>query len=124
MNKNINKFKFFGIVLIIAAVVSFVFVGCIFDDDFWSDGSLIIKNDTNALPDTITSVTIRLDNSSGIVKYDETVNIKSGESKSYWLDSGTYAVRIRTDMGFEENATVTITNSYTTTLIYDDRGFR
>ena len=119
-----KKWKFFCITLMVVAIISMGLVGCDFDDSSWDEGTLLIKNDTFALPDIIIKVTIWQGNSSGIVKVDETVTIKSGEAKSYRLASGTYAVRVRTDLLFEYDRTVSISSGSTSTLTYDDSGLR
>ena len=123
--KNIRNWKFFGIALAVIAVICMGLTSCDFEDQSWEDdGTLIIRNDTFALPEIIIRVIIREGNSSGNVVYDETVTIRSGESMSYRLSQGTYAVTVRTDLLFDETQTVNISSGRSSTLTYDDSGLR
>ena len=117
-----KKWKLFGFALAIITVISLGLASCDFDSDFWNEGTLIIKNDTFALPDSIIRITIRQGSSDGNIIRDDTVTIKSGESKQYGLSSGTYAVKIRTDWLFEYDRTVNMSDGSTITLTYDDNG--
>ena len=120
--KNIKKWKFFCLAIAIIAMISMSLTSCDFDDEYWDDGTLIIRNDTFGLDEVIIRVIIRQGSSSGNVIRDETVSIRSGENKSYRLASGTYAVMVRTDLYFEYNQTVNITSGTTRTLTYDNSG--
>ena len=117
-----KKWKFLLIALTIVTIIGMGLAGCVLDGESWDTGTLRIKNDTFALPDLIIRVIIREGNSSGDEVVNETVTIKSGENRTYSLTSGTYAVTIRTDLLFEYDRTVNISNGSTTTLTYDDSG--
>ena len=116
-----KKWRFYVIAMVVFVTLSIVLTGCEIDGLGSDTGTLRIKNDTYILPDIIVKVTIRQGSFSGDVIVDDTVTIAGGQSKSYYLPSGTYAVNIRTDLLFPNlDKTVNITNGWISTLTYDD----
>jgi len=119
-----SKIIFFGIISVVIGLFM-MGMGCTIEPGIVNPvGTLIIRNDTYALPDIITGVTIRKGSASGDIVFDGTVAIEAGQNWSYRLPADSYYVRIRTDLGFPNlSRTVNISENNTSALTYDDNGF-